>query len=131
MCLKSLFLPQNDLCSYSFLLGRIAPEALLFCVLADLYSPFVAHRWEQTDGKSELVYYITDGTLTAFLAGPANLRVLLRELGKSALQAGIVGVDASKLLALVEIDDGFLLVLGQLVNATLILDHSDTEKVYH
>lgn len=69
--------------------------------------------------KLGLIYYIADRTLTVFLAGPVNLRKLLKELGKSALQTGIVDVDAGKLLALVMLKSFLLFSFpSQLISLT-------------
>src|SRR5699024_11408697 len=45
---------------------------------------------------------------------PAQQRVLPAELRQPALQAGVEGVDAGKVLRLVPVDDGFFLIFRQL-----------------
>ena len=70
----------------------------------------------QSDRQSGLVQHIDHAALGEGFFQTAKVRVLLAERCQPLPQPGIVGLDVGGVLALVEQDDGFLFVLGQLTH---------------
>lgn len=91
-------------------------ETVLLSVLACFLSAFLAVRRLQTDGQSRLIQNIGHAALLIGLVQSAEVRVLLGEHRQSVSQSGIVGLDVGSVFALVEQDDGFLFVFGQLTH---------------
>ena len=96
---------------------RLAVETILSGILACFSSAFLAVRRLQTDGQSGLVQNIGYTALLIGFFQSAEIGVLLGEHRQSVPQSGIVGLDVGSVLALVEQNDGFLFVLGQLTHA--------------
>ena len=97
-------------------LFHLAVETFLFGVIACLSPAILTVRWLQTDGQSGLVQDIGHAALLIGLVQSAEVRVLLREHRQSVSQSGIVGLDVGSVFALVEQDNGFLFVFGQLTH---------------
>ena len=76
--------------------------------------PFLAVRRDEPDRQPGLVQHIGHAALRRAALQPAQQRVLPAEISQPALQAGVEGVDAGKVLRLVPVDDGFFLILRQL-----------------
>ncbi|EEC58534.1 hypothetical protein BACPEC_00666 [[Bacteroides] pectinophilus ATCC 43243] len=91
-------------------------KAMLLCVLPCGGFPFLAVRRHQPDGQPGLVQHIGHAALRCAAFQPAQQRILPAEICKPALQAGVECVDAGKVLRLVPVDNGFLLILRQLLH---------------
>ena len=97
-------------------LFRLAVKTVLLGVLACFSSAFLTVWRLQTDGQAGLVKHIGHAALLIGLVQSAEIGVLLGEHCQSLPQSGVVGLDVGGVLALVEQDDGFLFVLGQLTH---------------
>ena len=93
-----------------------ALEPGLLCVLACFPSAFLAVRRLQPDRQSGLVQHIDHAALGEGFFQAAKVGVLLAERRQPLSQSGIVGLDVGGVLALIEKDDGFFFVFGQLTH---------------
>ena len=97
-------------------LFRLAVETVLLGVLACFSSAFLAVRRLQADGQPGLVEHIGHAALLVGFIQSAEVGVLFGERRQSVPQSVIVGLDVGGILTLVEQDDGFFFVLGQLTH---------------
>ena len=74
--------------------------------LACFSSAFLAHGRLQTDGQPGFVQHIGNAALLMGLFLLAEVGVLLGEQRQPLFQSGVEGVDACRVLALVEQNDG-------------------------
>ena len=77
---------------------------MLFGVFSGSRQPLLAVRRHQTDGQAGLVHHIGHAALSGAALQPAQLGILAAELGQSALQIGVKGVDTGGVLRLVPVD---------------------------
>lgn len=90
-----------------------ALEPDLPCALACFPSAFLAIRRLQSDRQSGLVQHIDHAALGEGFFQTAKVRVLLAERCQPLPQPSVVGLDVGGVLALVEQDNGFFLILRQ------------------
>ena len=101
-------------------LFRLAVETVLSGILAGFSSAFLAVRRQEPDRQSGLVHQIGHTAQITALFQMAKVRVLPAERRQSLFQSGIVGVNARRVLGLVELDNCFLFVLRQLHPSSLL-----------
>ena len=93
---------------------------MLFGVLSGSCQPFFAVRRDKADRQPGFLYHIGYAALGGARAQPTQQRILATELCQSAFQIGVEGVDADSVFRFVPVDNGFFLILRQLVIKCLL-----------